>query len=101
MPRIHDRGGWPDAGPINTTEHELSMWEKNLMGVLAVCPSYFNGDEFRRAIENIDSNRYERLSYFERWGVALETLLIQKGVLTLEEIDQKMEALEESNLSKV
>ena len=91
MPRIHDRGGWPDDGSIDTTEHDLAMWEKNLMGFLSVCPSYFSGDEFRRAIEDIEPTKYEQLSYFERWGVALETLLIQKGVLTLEEIDRKME----------
>jgi hypothetical protein len=28
MPRAHDRGGWPGAGPINRAEHDPSMWEK-------------------------------------------------------------------------
>ena len=28
MRRVHDRGGWPDAGPIDRSEHEYTMWEK-------------------------------------------------------------------------
>src|SRR5437762_1207782 len=28
MQRVHDRGGWPDAGPIDRSEHEYTMWEK-------------------------------------------------------------------------
>ncbi|MCZ6676202.1 MAG: nitrile hydratase subunit beta [Candidatus Poribacteria bacterium] len=94
MSKVHDRGGWSDAGFIDKTEHDLAMWEKNLMAVCSACAAHFNVDEFRRAIEDIEPDTYETLSYFERWVIALETLLIQKGVLTLEEIDQKMKVFE-------
>jgi hypothetical protein len=25
---VHDRGGWPEAGPIDRTEHSLEDWER-------------------------------------------------------------------------
>jgi nitrile hydratase subunit beta len=91
--RVHDRGGWPDAGPIDRAEHAYSMWEKRtdaIRGVL-VAKRIIRTDELRRAIESIDSAQYERLSYYERWITGVEALLIEKGLLTREEIDRKME----------
>jgi nitrile hydratase subunit beta len=91
--RVHDRGGWPDAGPIDRAEHAYSMWEKRtdaIRGVLGA-KRIIRTDELRRAIESIDSAQYERLSYYERWITGVEALLIEKGLLTREEIDRKME----------
>jgi nitrile hydratase subunit beta len=95
MPRVHDRGGWPDAGPINKAEHELSMWEKQTDALLVLLSSpakqIIRVDELRRAIENLPQDAYEKLSYYERWMSAIEALLIEKGLLTKEEIDRKSE----------
>ena len=44
-------------------------------------------DELRRAIEGIEPSTYEKLSYYERWIVAIESLMIEKGLLTREEIE--------------
>ncbi|MBI4560786.1 MAG: nitrile hydratase subunit beta, partial [Candidatus Rokubacteria bacterium] len=38
--------------------------------------------------------RYESLSYYERWVSALEILMIEKNVLTREEIEGKLAELE-------
>ncbi|MCH7861695.1 MAG: nitrile hydratase subunit beta, partial [Proteobacteria bacterium] len=38
---------------------------------------------------------YESLSYYERWTAALEILMVEKDVLTSEEIDRKMAQLEQ------
>ena len=46
-------------------------------------------DELRRAIESLPPGAYETMSYYERWISAIETLLIEKNVLTKAEIDQK------------
>ena len=54
--------------------------------------SLIRTDELRRAVESIEPSQYEQLSYYERWIVAIEALLIEKGLLTREEIDRKMEA---------
>ena len=50
-------------------------------------------DEMRRAIENLEPPLYESLSYYERWTAALESLMIEKGILSAEEIDRKMAGL--------
>ncbi len=97
MPRPHDRGGWPDAGPIDTGEHDLAVWEKNthvLMGMLSRDLKLIPGGKTRMAIENIDPGDYETFSYYERWIAAMEALLIETGVLTTEEIDRKFREME-------
>jgi hypothetical protein len=95
MPHVHDRGGWPDVGPITKAEHELSMWEKQTDALLVLLSSpakqIIRVDELRRAIEKLPQDAYEKLSYYERWMSAIETLLIEKGLLTKEEIDRKSE----------
>jgi hypothetical protein len=91
--RVHDRGGWPDASPIDRAEHTYSMWEKHtdaIRGVLGA-KGIIRTDELRRAIESIEPARYEQLSYYERWLVAVETLLVEKGLLTHAEVDRKMD----------
>ena len=98
MPRIHDRGGWPDAGPINKTEHDLAMWEKRTDALLVLLSSpdtkLIRVDELRRAIESLPPDAYERLSYYERWIAAIETLMLEKEVFSKEEVEQKMQELE-------
>ena len=93
--RVHDRGGWPDAGPISRAEHDLSLWEKQTDAMLRVLGSpekrIMRVDEMRRAIESIPPGQYEKLGYYERWITAVETILVEKGVLTREEIDRKVE----------
>ncbi|MEW6300051.1 MAG: hypothetical protein AB1671_20345 [Thermodesulfobacteriota bacterium] len=86
MPRVHDRGGWPEAGPIEKTDHDLAMWEKRTDALLVLLASpekrVIRVDELRRAIESLPPEQYETLSYYERWITAIETLLVEKGILT-------------------
>jgi hypothetical protein len=69
------------------------MWEKRTDALLVLLSSPAKKmicvDELRRAIESLPPDAYERMSYYERWITAIETLLVEKGVLTKEEIDQK------------
>jgi hypothetical protein len=91
--RVHDRGGWPGAGPIERQEHEYTLWEKRtdaIRGVLGA-KQIIRTDELRRAVESIEPAQYEQLSYYERWIVAIEALIVEKGLLTRAEIDRKME----------
>ena len=53
-------------------------------------------DEMRRAIESLEPERYESMSYYERWTAALEILLVEKSVLTKAEIDRKVAESEQS-----
>jgi hypothetical protein len=97
MPKVHDRGGWPTDQPIDRSEHQLMDWERRmdaLHGVLGQ-KGLRSTDEMRRAIESLEPEQYESLSYYERWTAALEILLLEKGVLTREEIDRKVAELEQ------
>jgi hypothetical protein len=92
----HDIGGDP-AGPIDRTEHALSDWE-----ILADAVNQALGargikrtDEMRRAREEMDSEVYKSMSYYERWIASIETILIEKKILSREEIDRKQLEFEE------
>ena len=97
MPSVHDRGGWPEAGPVNRAEHELSFWEKRTDALLVLLSSAdqraIRVDELRRAIESLPPEAYETMGYYERWISAIEILLIEKNVLTKVEIDHKAEEI--------
>lgn len=97
MPRVHDRGGWPGAGPIDRSEHQLSDWERltDATFFLLAEKGIMRTDELRRAIEDLEPGVYEALGYYERWVAAIEALLTEKNVLSREEIDQKVAQLEE------
>ena len=72
-------------------------WERRtgaLAGALRE-KSLINTDELRRGIESIPADEYESLSYYERWSASLELLLVEKGVLTSSEIDDRAAALVE------
>ncbi|HEU4345697.1 MAG TPA: nitrile hydratase [Candidatus Binatia bacterium] len=92
----HDIGGLPGAGPIDQTEHHLSDWEiladavNQALGARGVKRT----DEMRRAREQMDSETYRNLSYYERWIASLEAILIEKKILTREEIDRKLAQFE-------
>jgi hypothetical protein len=47
-------------------------------------------DERRRAIESLPPEAYDAMSYYERWTMALAQTLIQRGIITTEELAKKM-----------
>jgi len=98
MTGIHDLGGSPGAGPIDKSQHETEDWER-LADAITVAldkKALKTTDEHRRAIESLDPGRYKKLGYYERWIAATELLLVEKGILTSEEIDEKAAEFEES-----
>ena len=97
MPKVHDRGGWPNENPIDRTEHQMEEWERRVDSLNSILgeKKLKNTDQLRRAIESLSQEQYESLSYYEKWTAAMETLLVEQGVMTSEEIDSKMAELEE------
>ena len=97
MTGIHDRGGWPTDEPIDQSEHVLMDWERRVDGLHAVLggKGLRTTDEMRRAIESLEPELYEAMSYYERWTAALEIILLEKGILTKEEIDRKFAEVQE------
>ena len=97
MPRPHDRGGWPTDEPIDRAEHPHADWELRVHALHQVLgrKGVRRTDELRRAIESLEPELYESLSYYERWTAGLEVLMVEKGLLTSKEIDGKMAQLEQ------
>ena len=95
MPKVHDRGGWSNEDPINLDEHVLMDWEVRVDALHMVlgAKGVRTTDEMRRAIESLELEKYESLSYYEKWTAALETLMLEKGIVDADEIDRKMEQL--------
>jgi nitrile hydratase len=44
----------------------------------------------RRSREEMDPTAYREQSYYERWITSMETILIEKGILTRDEVDRKV-----------
>ncbi len=98
MTGVHDLGGSSGAGPIDKSQHETEDWERLADAVTVALDKkgLKTTDEHRRAIESLDPERYKKLGYYERWIAATELLLVEKGILTREEIDEKAAELEEN-----
>jgi len=98
MNGIHDLGAMHGHGPIAPEANEpvfRADWEKRAFGVMISCfaGGQYNVDEFRHAIERMDPADYLRSSYYEHWLHAVETLLVEKGVISKDELATKWAAL--------
>ena len=94
MDGIHDLGGKQGYGPIRYTPDATafhSPWEVrvNAMYAHAVRSGIFNMDEYRHAIERMEPRHYLTASYYERSLTGFATLLVEKGVLTREELERR------------
>lgn len=91
----HDMGGLP-AGRIQATEHEYALWEKRVdaLMVLLSGAGRMTVDELRKNIEAIAPDAYDRMTYYERWIHSISQTLIQRGVITIEELARKIAQVE-------
>jgi Nitrile hydratase beta subunit len=96
MARPHDMGGRPNDEPLNLQEHALADWEVLADAVVVALgrKRLQTTDQLRRAMEDMPASDYQSLSYYERWIRGTEQLLVEKGILSTEEIDRKMAELE-------
>ena len=88
MGGVHDMGGAP-GGPIDRGQHEVEDWERLADAINAALgrKGLQTTDQHRRAIESLEE--YRDLSYYERWVAATEKLLVEKGILTSDEIHER------------
>ena len=93
---VHDLGGLP-AGPVDLGEHERTFFDQRvdaMMRLLAHPESgYYTVDAMRRAIESLPRDDYFALGYYERWLRAIRELVIEKGLVTADELNRKLAAL--------
>lgn len=94
--RVHDMGGL-EAGPVPREGHQHEAWEKRVDAIRALCGKHdlLRTDEMRRNIEDLGPGVYDKLGYYERWCAAITNVLLQKGVITVDELGRKMAEVED------
>jgi hypothetical protein len=97
MHRHHDMGGLP-AGPVERAEHDYAPWEKRVDAILRLLTDrkrrIMTVDELRRGIESLGPGAYDELSYYERWMASVGEILLEKGVITVDELGRRMAEVE-------
>ena len=93
----HDMGGLA-AGTVVPAEHDYAYWEKRVDALMRLLSPPNNNllstDELRRNIEALAPDAYDRMSYYERWMAAICNTLLQRGVITADELGRKMAEIE-------
>jgi len=89
----HDLGGEHGLGPVNPEpEAEEAIfhedWERRAFAVTVACGflGQWNIDESRYARECQHPVDYLRHSYYENWMAGLERLIVEKGMVSAEEL---------------
>ena len=96
----HDMGGLP-AGKVEYTEHDYELWERRADALMMILSGIKGAkrmitvDELRKNIERLPPDAYERMSYYDRWVSSITQTLIQRGVITTEELARKMAEVRE------
>jgi len=99
---IHDLGGKHGYGDV---DHEVSgtvfhaRWEAAVFAMVnagARAGAWHNFDRFRHAVERIDPVAYLAHGYYGRWLGGLETLLVEAGLVTTAEIEQRLKRVSQS-----
>jgi len=93
---FHDVGGEP-AGPLDRNEHPTTFFEKRIDAMLMLLTDarrrLIRVDEHRRTMEQFGPQLYWRLSYYERWLHSMTSLMLEKGVITRDELDARIAQL--------
>jgi nitrile hydratase len=92
---IHDMGGMQGFGPVPREENEPvfhAPWERSVYAISRIrgLHDLFTMDEMRHGVERIPPADYLESSYYARWIAAFDRVLVEKGVLTREEIDARI-----------
>ena len=99
----HDLGGLP-SGPVDMSEHDHGFWEKRIEGIRLLLADKKRGlitvDEMRRGIESLGKEAYDKLNYYERWTASVTGVMLEKGVITSNELGRKMAEIEERDKAR-
>ena len=95
MNGVHDLGGmhgFPDLGYERDEPVFHHEWERRCFALnfAADALGRWNPDMWRHAAERMDPREYLATSYYEHWLHAMETLLVEHGLLTREELEARL-----------
>jgi len=91
MNGVHDLGGMHGFGPVRHEANEPPFhqeWEGRCLALNRAMGSagLWNIDKGRAGIEELPPHRYLAMSYYERWALRLENLLLEYGLVGGDEI---------------
>ena len=93
----HDLGGLPWDEEIDRQAEDVNFFARRVTALVELLRRpkrrVFMTDELRRAIESLPKERYLSLAYYEKWIQAVKLLVVEKGVLTEEEIAAREEEI--------
>jgi nitrile hydratase subunit beta len=94
MDGIHDLGGMNGFGPVAIEPDEPKFhepWEATAFALngLGIRLGAYNVHEYRHAVERMDPAHYLAATYYERWLTGVATLFVEKGVVTLAELEAR------------
>lgn len=92
MNGIHDLGGMHGMGPIEREANEPVFhhaWEGRVYAINRALGAWgkWNIDAGRHGIELLPPADYLRLSYYEKWLARIIDLMVQRGLVTREELE--------------
>jgi Nitrile hydratase beta subunit len=91
----HDMGG-EQAGRVQPAEHDYELWERRVDALMMILGGIkgpkrlITVDELRKNIETLPPEAYDKMNYYDRWVSSITQTLIQRGVITTEELARKM-----------
>jgi nitrile hydratase subunit beta len=91
----HDMGGLP-AGKVKRAEHAYDDWQLRVDAMMMLLVGVVGGgkrmtvDELRKNIESLPPADYDKMGYYDRWVTSLTQTMIQRGVITTDELARKM-----------
>ena len=92
----HDVGG-DDFGPVPMIDGEYQLWEKRVDAMMRLLSSpdvaLMRVDELRRGIETLGEAAYNAEPYYGKWARSLAKIMVEKGVLTRDELDARIALL--------
>jgi nitrile hydratase beta subunit-like protein len=97
----HDMGGQPAGVVEHDEERSYSDWERRVDALMMILSGIKGAkrmitvDELRNNIERLPPDAYERMNYYDRWVSSITQTLIQRGVITTEELARKMAEVRE------
>jgi nitrile hydratase len=94
MDGIHDLGGREGFGPVVVEADEPVFhadWERRAWGVTFAnfALGISNGGQFRHSIERMDPVHYLTSRYYEHWVTGVATRLVERGILTVDELEDR------------
>ncbi len=97
----HDLGGQEDMGPINPEPEAQEPvfhadWERRVFALTLATGMLgkWNIDESRHARERQDPLTYVQNSYYENWLEGLQKLLVEKGLIDAQELQELARAVD-------